>query len=192
MNTRQFPGLLKQATSKIVWIRLNRILAWALICSPLVQWVFHTPFWQCVWTDLPLLLAHAALSLALFGKPGIESRKFIVMMHVLGFSAWGMSKRDEFLMTGYHIFLVLMGAGVVVPLIVFLAHQIGVPLLMGFGILWVLMLYTVPASLMVMFVLLHVHAAAQLAGRRWGISPLGLAAGVLVFYVVTLAMNASR
>lgn len=192
MTTRQFPALLKRTPSKIVWIRLNRVLAWVLIFAPLMQWALHIPLRQCVWTDLSLLLAHAALSLALFGKPEIKARKFIVSMHVFGVSPWGMSARHEFLMTGYHIILVLISAVTVLPLIVVLARQIQVYLQMRDAVLWALMLYTVPASLMVIFVLLHINGAARLAGRRWGISPPGLAAVVLVFYVVTIVMNASR
>ncbi|NHZ62321.1 hypothetical protein [Massilia genomosp. 1] len=185
MTTRQFPGLLKQTSAKRVWIRFNRILAWTLIGSPLLQWVLDAPFWLCLWIDLAMLLAHAGLSLALFGKPERKSRTFSVSMHVFGFSPWDLSARIEFLMTGYRIFLVLVGAGMIVPLIAVLAYRIArVDLFFGPAMFWVLMAYCAPISFMAIFVLLHIHAAARQAGRRWGFNGAGLAAVALLSFCV--------
>lgn len=169
MKIPLFHDLIGQASAKIVWLMLNRILAWALICVPLCQSALDTPFWRCLWIDLAILLAHAGLSLALFGKPERKSRTFSVSMHVFGFSPWDLNGRSEFLMTGYRLVLVFVGAGVIAPLIVVLAYRFAqVDLLFGPRLLWVLTVCSVPMFFTVMFVLLHIRAAAQQACRRWG------------------------
>jgi hypothetical protein len=161
------------------WMRLNRMLAWMLLVSPVVQVALHTDFVRGLVLDLAILCVHGALSLALFGLPRGLDRVDIATGWVPG----GLdSPRARFLLSGWRIFLVIVYS----PF-----------LLLG---VWGLVLVgmVLPALLMLLpfRILEHVYRACDYALRRWGMrsqAPRELAAiALLVAFSVASVANVLR
>jgi hypothetical protein len=172
MKTLQLPRIATLVPPKVIWMRVNRVLAWALIVSPLVQIVLGTAFRRGLALDLAILLAHAALSLALFGMPNSATRRFSVALHVFGRRPARLSARNLFLLSGLRIAQTLL-----LGLLLFALTLLPALLLNGAArLLMVVSVWIVPAAALLAWPLLrapltlvqHLHPAIELALRRWG------------------------
>src|ERR1700740_2163972 len=88
---------------KLFWFKVNRVLAWSLLISPLLQIALRMPAWTAFWIDLAILIAHGLVSLLLFGIPADQKGEFAFWMHVMGFRPRVMGARARFLFSGYRI-----------------------------------------------------------------------------------------
>jgi len=138
--------------TRLSLIRLNRLLAWALLVSPLVQLVCQMHLATSMLIDLGLVLAHGALSLGLFGVPKVKGYSFIFSMQVMGGRPAELSARNRFLLGGYRIALGMT------PMLVMLPY---VPV-------YAALLFVYPIVRMPVSVLQHIHDAVQYALQRWG------------------------
>lgn len=139
--------------NKRLWITLNRGLAWILLISPVIQIALGTRLVPGLLLDLALLVAHAALSLALFGLPQARHRDGWVRW--LGFAPAKLTERGSFLMTGWRIALamlttVLWPTGMPIVLL---------PLTWPAWLLWLRLPFSIAS---------HVYRASGYALRRWG------------------------
>jgi hypothetical protein len=138
--------------TRLTWMRLNRLLAWALLVSPMAQLFCSVHLATGMLIDFGLLLAHGALSLVLFGMPKVKRSGFTFLMHVMGGRPADLSARNRFLLSGYRIALGLT------PLLTTLP---GVP--------WFTVLpFLYPILRMPISVMQHIRDAVQYALRRWG------------------------
>ncbi|MFZ6745679.1 hypothetical protein ACO0LC_20850 [Undibacterium sp. JH2W] len=157
------------------WLRFNRVLACAMVITPVVQFFIRADLSLALLVDFGLLLAHGILSLILFGIPKVKNQKFTFSMHVLGFRLHPLSPRNEFLLTGYR-----------------LAQAISVLLLLlipGAGWLTLLMFY--PSLRMPVSFVQHLKRAIAYALQRRGIKHLD--AGLIVcFYFFFFFSNLLR
>ncbi|PWF47861.1 hypothetical protein C7C56_013430 [Massilia glaciei] len=138
----------------MAWMRLNRILAWALLISPVVQLLMGTNFWRALPFDFALLLGHGALSLVLFGVPKMKGKGLSTPMLGFGIRDIGMSARNDFLLSGYRIAMVVV-AGMLVW-----AHPL----------LWM----TIPTAFysilrLPVSIIEHLYNAIVYAFKRWGV-----------------------
>ncbi|MCE3603585.1 hypothetical protein LXA47_08195 [Massilia sp. P8910] len=173
MKTLHFPGIDALMPPKIVWMQVNRVLAWALIVSPLAQWTLGTAFMRGLALDLAILLAHAAMSLALFGMPKTPARRFSVAMHAIGWRPADLSPRNRFLLSGYRVGLTLLVLALVPEVIAALSPS-PVPANVAYvRLLW----FPATALLVIAFWALlrlpitlfqHLHPSIFQALRRWG------------------------
>ncbi|WP_422977672.1 hypothetical protein [Undibacterium sp. Ji49W] len=159
-------------------IKLNRLLAWTMLVTPLIQFFVHAPIANCLLLDVGLLIAHAILSLYLFGVPKVKGEKFNFAMHVMGFRMSGLSPRNVFLLTGYRIVL-------------------GIAALLSFFVPggWVIALLLVyPLVRMSISVMQHLYAAIVYAFQRWGIRKAGTEWTfiIIIFYVYLFIFNLLR
>jgi hypothetical protein len=158
--------------TRLFWIRLNRLLAWAMLGMPVVQLATRTQLATGMSIDLGLLLAHGAMSLVLFGAPRLKGKGFMFTMHVMGGRPTGLSARNRFLLGGYRIALGMT------PLLVMLPQ---VPL-------YAVLPFFYPIARLPVTVLQHILDAAQYAMRRWGRNEM-LAGVVVALYVWCSAAN---
>ncbi|MFZ6760090.1 hypothetical protein ACO0K9_23055 [Undibacterium sp. Ji50W] len=157
-------------------VRLNRVLAWAMLVTPLIQFFVHAKITHCLLLDFGLLIAHGILSLYLFGIPKVKREKFTFSMHVMGWRMAGLSPRNLFLLTGYRIVL-------------------GLTALLSFFVpgAWVLALLLIyPLIRMPATVVQHLHAAIEYAFQRWGISKFDVEWVVVVIYFYFFIANLLR
>lgn len=165
---------------RLSWMRLNRALAWGLVLSPLVQIALGTNFWRGLALDLAILLAHGALSLALFGPPRAPASSRWLLW--VGIEPEGLSPRNRFLMTGWSIALAVMYTPAIF-LVPIATLVVGMPLLL----IWLLL----PIRLW-----LHVQQASTYALRRQGLTdPAALssaAIGVVLFFAGVNLVNLLR
>ncbi len=154
--------------SKANWVRFNRILAWAMLITPVVQFFVRANLAYALLMDFGLLLAHGILSLILFGIPKVKRQKFTFSMHVLGLRLHILSPRNEFLLTGYRM-----------------AQAISVfPLLFIPGARWLALLLFYPSLRMPVSFMQHLYRAMSFAFQRWGIKHLdaGLVVCIYLFF----------
>lgn len=183
MTTASLTGIRASASSKLFWIRTNRLLAWSMVISPAAQWAAGMRFWTGFWIDMAILLAHAVLSFALFGKPEDKSRAFSFSMHVMGFRSAGLSARNGFLLTGYRIAL---GGGA--------------SLVLAYGRYPVVMaaiavFFFYPMLRLAVSIMQHIFLATRIATRRWrwGDSmSVALAVSIVVLYFDVSIINLWR
>lgn len=189
MKTLQLLHLDALAVPKVVWMRINRLLAWALIVSPLAQLGLGTAFLHGLALDLAILLAHAALSLALFGLPKSPTRRFSMALHVFGRQPDELSPRNRYLLSGHRVGLTLLFA------LLLLAAQ-GVLDLPEF--LW----YTGPNFMLLsvmcwpfvrtpLTLFQHLYPSIVQALRRWGMREHAddTAAAIVGLFFLTSAIN---
>ncbi len=102
---------------RTAWVRLNRVLAWAMLAAPVFELVLKISLANSILADFVLMLAHGALSLWLFGVPKLKGKNFIFTMHIMGIRAMGLSPRNLFLLSGYRIALpiVILSLGFISP-----------------------------------------------------------------------------
>ena len=169
-----------RVTHKSLWLKVNRLLAWALVLSPVVQIALGAPFVRGLLFDLGLLAAHGLLSLVLFGLPRTPPRKLWLLF--AGIEPDGLSPRNRFLMTGWGIALAFFytPAFLATPLVMILL-----------GPTWVLLWLVMPVR-----VVSHIHQAATYAGHRWGVrkdeARLEMASVAALVFVVAHAVNLVR
>jgi hypothetical protein len=164
-------------------IRVNRLLAWGIVMSPMVQVVTSISFWRGLLFDVVLILVHGAWSLKLFGVP--KTTKTAMDRDVLlvsGISPIAISPRNKLLLSGYRVLLgTIYLLGVVAALRVEqLLPWLG-PVVLILGIYAMLRL---PFSS-----LGHLYVASQSAAKRWGargVSELIALMIVVIFMVVSL------
>lgn len=166
MKTLQILHLGALVPPKVIWMRVNRVLAWALIVSPLAQIALGTAFMRGLALDLAILLAHAALSLALFGMPNNAAHRFNVALHVFGQQPEDLSPRNQYLLSGHRVGLTLLFV------LLILAAQ-PLPDLPGFLFLWpqtilLLMVACWPLVRMPLTLFQHLSPSIVQALRRWG------------------------
>ncbi|MDQ1812826.1 hypothetical protein RBA41_05860 [Massilia sp. CCM 9210] len=199
MKTLHFPGIDALVPPKIVWMRVNRVLAWALIVSPLAQWALGTAFLRGLALDLVILVAHAAMSLALFGVPKAPARRFSAAMHVFGGQPPDLSPRNRFLLSGYRVGLTLLLLLLVPTLIAALRLIPFSSYLAYLGVLWIV---AVPSSLIALWPFLrmpvtlfqHLDPSIVQALRRWGMrkNAGSVAVSIVIFFFLSSYINLIR
>jgi hypothetical protein len=90
---------------KATWVTFNRLLAWALLLWPVAAIALH-PVWpiglvQSLAYELVLLVAHAVLSLLIFGLPMPVARKWLVWFW--GVVPLGSKQRATFLINSWAV-----------------------------------------------------------------------------------------
>lgn len=165
------------AISKLFWIKANRVLAWSLIVSPPLQWLFGMAFMTGLWIDLGILLVHAALSLILFGTPATKTKAFKASMHLFGFRAADLTGRNKFLLTGYRI-----------------ALAIGALLLMFTPLAWFALVALYPILRLAVTIVQHIFEAVLYAMARWGRRAIAenVAIAIVVLYFAVSLVNLVR
>jgi hypothetical protein len=174
-NSRHASALVQD---KKIWMRVNRALAWALVGSPLLQIMLGTDLVRGLWLDLAILIAHGALSVALFGLPKNKDPRQTVWTRWAGLPEHGMSPRNRFLLSGWRVavsslWLVAIPTAIVVwgwlemaiPALTVLNTGLGMVLLPFFyigGFFGLLLQYGLVT---------HLHRATVYALRRWGCAP---------------------
>lgn len=140
---------LRLRLGKATLLRVNRLLAWALVVSPALQVALGSDFWRGLWLDLGILLAHGALSLALFGLPSGLSRWRLAT----GIADRALPARASFLMTAWRIALAFLylPSLLLTPL---LSFMVWAPVV----VFWILLPFNLVA---------HVFRATDYALRRW-------------------------
>jgi hypothetical protein len=168
MKPASLPTRLVQANPKLLVIRINRLLGWALLALPPVQIMLGTSFWRGLAWDLALLLVHGLISLALFGTPRASSfRAQHSVRRFLGGSRDALRGRDVFLLDAWRVLMSLLSP---VPLALF-AYLLAVLSML----LPILGLLAVPLFCAFLFfqllfvasVLRRVRDATAYAYRRW-------------------------
>ena len=173
MTTLTRPALLLPLFSKLFWIRTNRVLAWSLVVSPVLQWLGGMPMGLAFFIDLGIMVAHGLLSLTLFGAPMDKTRELVVTMHVMGIKALNMSERNRFLLSGYRIALALGALALLfTPL-----NKLGIVVCMG-------LLY--PILRLPVSVLQHIRGGVTYAMRRWGNRAMAEVAADFILMVYTV------
>ncbi|NHZ34610.1 hypothetical protein [Massilia rubra] len=166
MKALHLPHIGALVPPKVIWMRVNRLLAWALIVSPLAQIALGTSFMRGLALDLVILLAHAALSLALFGMPKNAARRFSVALHVFGQQPENMSPRNQYLLSGHRVGLTLLFV-----LLILAARPLldlpGFLIYVGPNVL-LLMVMSWPLVRMPFTLFQHVYPSIVQALRRWG------------------------
>ncbi|BBB63649.1 hypothetical protein UNDKW_5376 [Undibacterium sp. KW1] len=174
LTTSSFPHFTLLTRANLV--RLNRILAWAMVITPVLQFFIRSNLAQALLVDFGLLLAHGILSLILFGLPKVKRQKFTFSMHVMGFRWHVLSPRNEFLLTGHRM-----------------AQAISVlPLLFIPGARWLALLMFYPLLKMPVTFIQHLYRAIAFAFQRWGIKYLdaGLVVCIYLFFFITNLLRA--
>jgi hypothetical protein len=141
-------------------IRVNRLFGWALLLSPALQWAAGVRFLHGLAFDLGLLLVHSVLSLAIYGLPSATEQERWKLW--VGLRPRGLSPRNEFLLTGWRVFLVApyVLVGVAAPLVSVTLGWPGLWLLIPGLWLWIRLPFTVFS---------HIVQAVGYAARRWGL-----------------------
>lgn len=153
------------------WVRFNRILAWAMLITPVLQFFVGANLAYALLADFGLLLAHGILSLILFGIPKVKRQKFTFSMHVMGFRWHILSPRNEFLLTGYRM-----------------AQAISVlPLLFIPGARWLALLLFYPSLRMPVSFIQHLYRAISFAFQRWSIKHLDASLVVCIYLFFFIA-----
>lgn len=173
------PSFTRPLTSKLFWIRANRLLAWSLVFAPFVELAGHIRLEYSLPIDLTILLAHGSLSFVLFGKPEIKDRAFAFTMHVMGFRAGSLSERNRFLLSGYRIALAFLA----MALIIFVPGEL--PKFAAFFI------FIYPLFRLSLTVAQHVYLACLYSLRRWTWSRERRLASGLALFISAAYMVAS-
>jgi hypothetical protein len=181
---------------KKMWMRINRALAWALVASPLLQIMLGTDLVRGLWLDLAILIAHGALSVALFGLPKNIDPRQTLWTRWAGLPERGMSPRNKFLLSGWRVAvssLWLVAIPTVITVWGWLETVAPAMNGLGLGILRIPMLYVggLFGLLLQYGLVTHLHRATVYALRRWGYAPAHVPAvaywTVIVFLAASIA-----
>jgi hypothetical protein len=168
-------------------IRVNRLLAWALVGSPVVQIGAGVNFWRGLWFDVALLLVHGALSLKLFGAPKTTTPSDRHVLLISGISQRAISPRNKLLLSGYRV---LLGTVYLIGIVAALRFEALLPWLAPVG-----MVVGIYAMLRLPFSSLgHLYVASDYAAKRWGARGFSelLALFVVVAFAVVSFLNLLR
>lgn len=182
MTTFPLVQFCPQVASRLFWIKANRVLAWSLIMSPLVQWALGMAFVTGLLIDLAILAVHGVLSLVLFGKPETRARTWSLTMHAMGFKSGAMSDRNRFLLTGYRIGLAVIAMA--------LMYWSG-----SYTAFALLMLCFYPLMRLPITIVQHMFGAVVYALRRWRVergNAAAVAAVLIIVYVLVSFFNMAR
>jgi hypothetical protein len=187
-------------SDKKLWMRVNRFLAWALVGSPVLQIMLGTDLVRGLWLDLAILIAHGALSVALFGLPKNKDPRQILWTRFAGLPEYSMSPRNKFLLSGWRVAVSSLWL-VAIPSVIAAWGwlETAAPALknLGMGMVWVPILYVGGFfGLLLQYGLVtHLHRASIYALRRWGYSPAntpGLAFWLVVVFLASSIANLFR
>jgi hypothetical protein len=161
---------------KKLWMRVNRALAWALVGSPLLQIMLGTDLVRGLWLDLAILIAHGALSVALFGLPKNKDPRQTLWTRFAGLPEYSMSPRNKFLLSGWRVAISSLWL-VAIPSVITVWRwlETALPALtnLSMGMVWIPILYIGGFfGLLLQYGLVtHLHRASIYALRRWGCAP---------------------
>jgi hypothetical protein len=154
---------------KLVLLRVNRALAWALLISPVLQILWGSSLALGLLFDFLLLVLHGLLSLALFGMP--KPAKAVAERRGAAYWLWpgaseGMSPRHRFLLTGWRVllFTVLGGPMLFLGMVLAACMMFLPPLLLASPVLLALGLYL--GALFIISFLSHISSATRYAYAR--------------------------
>ncbi len=194
-QTLRAPSLASaQVSDKKIWMRVNRVLAWALVGSPLLQIMLGTDLVPGLWLDLAILIAHGALSVALFGLPKNKDPRQTVWTRFAGLPEYSMSPRNKFLLSGWRIAVSSLWL-VAIPSVITVWRwlETALPALrdLSMGMVLVPMLYIGGffGLLLQYGVVTHLHRASIYALRRWGCTPADATAVAYLTVIVFLASS---
>lgn len=161
---------LSNLASKKLWLRINRVLAWALIISPALQIMLSSALVPGLILDLVILLVHGGLSVWLFGLPKSPTGNDGTM-HWIGTSEARMSLRNRFLLSGWRLMISTLYL-LAIPLVIAAGSLLpGLPsALAPFALVLVVLIIPINFfSLMWHYAAVnHVFGASGYALRRWG------------------------
>jgi hypothetical protein len=181
-------------SDKKLWMRVNRVLAWTLVGSPVLQIALGTDLVRGLWLDLAILIAHGALSIALFGLPKNKDPRQTFWTRWAGLPEHGMSPRNKFLLSGWRVAVSSLWL-VAIPGVITVWGwlQTAMPPLkaLDLGVLLIPILYAGGFfGLLLQYGLItHLHRASVYALRRWGYSPANTPA--LAFWLVVVFLASS-
>ena len=181
MNAAIFRPSFSVLTSKLFWIRTNRVLAWSLIGAPVLQIALGSSVIYGLMIETAIILAHGVLSLILFGKPETRDKVFVFTMHVMGFRERDMSERNRFLLTGYRLAATILG--------LLLNWLVSGPVS---AIMCTLMFY--PMLRTSISFIQHIYNAVLYAFKRWGMRRYAKLNAVLLVavYLLLAVTNVTR
>jgi hypothetical protein len=181
-------------SDKKLWMRVNRVLAWTLVGSPVLQIILGTDLVRGLWLDLAILIAHGALSVAIFGLPKNKDLRQTFWTRWAGLPEHGMSPRNKFLLSGWRVAVSSLWL-VAIPSVVIAwgwlqtaasalnVSSLGIVLLPLFyvgGFFGLLLQYGLVT---------HLHRASIYALRRWGCAPAD--APVVAYWTVIVFLASS-
>lgn len=182
------------ASDKKIWMRVNRVLAWALVSSPVLQIMLGTDLVPGLWLDLAILIAHGALSVALFGLPKNKDLRQNLWTRFAGLPEYSMSPRNKFLLSGWRV--AVSGLWLVaIPSVITVWRwlETALPALrdLSMGMVLLPMLYVGGffGLLLQYGVVTHLHRASVYALRRWGCAPADATAVAYWTVIVFLASS---
>lgn len=174
MKTRQLLSIGALAPRRIIWIRINRMLAWASIIAPFTQWALGSAPMTSLAFGLAIFLAHAVLSLALFGLPKAMKGKSTVAMLLLGRRPPGQDAHNRFLLDGYRVgltalFLVPIAHCLTVGLtLAVIPAMVGLPVA-SLPVIAVMVVISWPLLRTPLTLVQHLYPAIVRALQRWGV-----------------------
>lgn len=193
MNILLFPRLRALMPPTILWVRANRILAWALIVAPCTQWALGSAFVRWLPLYLAIFAGHAALSLALFGLPKATTRRSTAAMLVFGRRPLEQDARNRFLLGGYRVGLTAL---ILLPMAQWLPAgltfavmplMVGLPVI-GLVIVAVLVIVFWPLFRTPLTLVQHLYPAIVHALQRWGVRDgAGILAALIVLHFFILS-----
>lgn len=196
MKTPQLLSVGALAPRRIIWIRINRMLAWALIVAPFTHWALGSAAIKSLAFELAIFLAHAVLSLALFGFPKAMKGKTAVAMLLLGRRPPGQDAHNRFLLDGYRIGLTAL---VLVPMAHYLAVGLALaaaPAFLGLPVVALMMIAVMVVILWPLFrtpltLVQHLYPAILRALQRWGVrdGACALATLIVAYFFILCALN---
>ncbi len=199
--TNALSKLLLALRNKKTWLQINRVLAWALIVSPILQIMLRSDLANGLLLDLAILVVHAGLSLWLFGAPKVSSTSDTRWMRWSGVSYQGLTVRNRFLLSGWRVMLsfgmqamLMLAVALVVmasPALARVPSEVMTVLIIAF---WpfVLLSASFYGLMMPYAIVSHTFGASRYALRRWGLvdAQAELLASVLTaLFIVISAAN---
>jgi hypothetical protein len=171
MKLLNIPSNTTLANPKLLVIRFNRLLGWALLASPPVQIMLGTGFWRGLAWDLAILLVHGLISMAVFGTPRASSfRAQHGLQRFFGGSREALRGRDIFLLDAWRVLVSLLSPLPLTMLAVPLSMIVLILPLLGLLILPIISAFLFFQLLFTASVLRHVRDATAYAYRRWGLT----------------------
>jgi nitric oxide reductase large subunit len=191
---------LEKIIDKKIWMPVNRVLAWALVVSPVLQIMLRTNLVNGLWLDLAILIVHAALSVVLFGLPKNKSPRQTFWTRWAGLPELGMSPRHKFLLSGWRVAVSsLWLAGLVggIALCQWIAPSAPATIKSIGNIFFLSAIYLGGffGLLLVYGVVTHLGKATMYALRRWGSArddTTDLASLVVFLFLVASVVNLLR
>jgi hypothetical protein len=197
-------NLLAVLGHKKLWLRVNRVLAWLLVISPVLQIVLRSNLVNGLMLDLAILVVHAALSIWLFGAPKLASAADTAWMRRMGVSYAQLTLRNRFLLSGWRV-LLSSGYQVVFALVIATTAMLNkhlvwlssdIPALIATTLLISSPVFVLFYGFMLPYAIVtHTFGASRYALRRWGVTKSaasGLSTLIVVVFLITSIANLVR